>query len=93
MQECDVQAFRTFTGSFVNQADTFSFNFCESVCHSVFHSKCQMVHTAVTVVLFDEFGNGAFGRSGFEQLNFHVTYFQESGSYLLIFYGFNVVAF
>ena len=45
------------------------------------------------VVLFDEFGNGAFGRSGFEQLNFHVTYFQESGSYLLIFYGFNVVAF
>ena len=93
MQECNVQTFCTFAGSFVYKADTFFFDFGKRTGHSVFNGECEMMHATVTVVLFDELGNCAFGRSRFQQFDLYIAHFQESGSNFLIFHGFDVVAF
>ena len=38
------------------------FDFGKRTGHSVFNGECEMMHATVTVVLFDELGNCAFGR-------------------------------
>ena len=91
MQESDVQAFRAFAWSLVYQADTGVFYFSQCVCHTVFDGESYVMDACTFV--FDELGNGAFGRSRFEKFDFSIAYFQKSGSYFLVFHCLNVVAF
>ena len=92
MNECDVEAFGTFTGSFVDKAAAFAFEFGESICHAVFNGESYVLNTAASTVGSDEFADGAVFGCTFKKLEFGLADFEESGANLLVCNFFNCKA-
>ena len=83
MQESDAQAFGTATRGLIDEADAQFLGLFE-VAFDVLHGKSDVVHTTATVVVLDELGDGAFGASGLQKLNFGLSAAQESGFHFLV---------
>ena len=90
VQEGNVQLLGTFARGFVDETYAGFFGFFQGIGYAVFHTEGHVVH-ALTF-LFDEFGNGAFGRCGFQQFEFHLTAFEECSLYFLVCHFFYVVS-
>ena len=93
MNEGDVQAFSTLAGSFVKNATILVLNLLECIGNTVLNTECDVLDSATTTVLLNELGDSAVGASGLEKLYLSLTYFEESGSYVLVLYLFDCKAF
>lgn len=83
MQEGDAQAFGAAARGLVNKADAQFLGLFE-VAFKVLDGESDVVHTALTVVLLDEGGDGAFGAGGLQKLDFGLAAAQESGLHFLV---------
>ena len=84
MEESDLQAVGAFAGSFVDSADSLLLTLCESFGYAALYCECHMVHAALAAVLLDEFGDGAVGAGGFEELDLCVAYLEEGGCIITV---------
>ena len=83
MQEGDAQALGARTRGLVDEADASFLGFFK-VAFKVFHGESDVVHAALTVVLLDESGNGAFGAGRLQKFDFGLAAAQESGLHFLV---------
>ena len=91
MQEGDAQSLGTRTWGLVDETDAQLLGLFE-VTLDVLDGEGDVVHTAASVVLLDESGDGALRAGGLQKLDFGLTAAQESGLHLLVGDFFNGVA-
>ena len=91
VQEGDAQAFGAFARGLVDKTDAQFFGLFE-MAFDILDAESNVVHATTSVVVLDELGDGAFGRSGFQKLDFSLAAAQESGLYFLVSYFFNGIA-
>ena len=90
MQKGDVQVFRPFSWSLVNQAYSFFAYFRQCVGHSVLDAEGHVVHAMVSLV--EPFLDGAFRGCRFKEFDFYFSTLQKGGFHLLVFHNFGGIA-
>lgn len=84
MQESNLQAVCTATGSLVDKADTLGIALSQRIGNTILNLEGYVVNALAAIV--QELLNGALGACGLQQLNLDLTNLQEGGLYLLILY-------
>ena len=81
VEEADHEAFRARAGRLVDEAHALLFHFLQCV-GGIVHAESHVVD-ALTALL-DEGGDGAFGASGLQKLDFGLSHHEEGGLHLLV---------
>lgn len=92
VEETNMKTFGAGASLLVDEPDTLCLGIGESSI-GVLDSESDVVHTAAAAILFDERGDSAFGAGRFEEFDFDLTAFEESGTDLLVGDLFDSVAF
>ena len=89
MEEGDVQVLCALAGSLVDEAYSLLVAFGQGVAHAVFDAEGHVVYSVVAFV--EPLLDGAFGRGGLQQFEFHLAALQEGGLHFLVGHLFNGV--